>query len=872
MLVKTTIPLTLKPIERNPDYTLRYSRGACMLSSKVTGNLLRLNESAELVWQLADGTRCIQRIVETIRTDLGHNVPGILDDVLVVVDELSRLGVFVGGDESELGHVYVRKRDRLGNQMFIYCAGRILALKLGFVLHCQPVEGFPNTEHRFQKYNLDKIQSGEHDLVVDGPDALQIAATNPQSRTIVLDGWFQNHTWLNSYREEICKYWFNDENAPSTPPGENDIVLHVRGGDCWEWNRSVDSTAHEILSYSYYARILDSLDFDKLYIISEQHDDPIALALADKYGGMLTSSFQIEDFRFLRSANRVILSISTFSWWAAWLSDAVEIHLPVCNYFGRDGNNRFRKLGFDLVVRDDPRYQCHEVLAQTDLIRTGTTSEFTRDFYGHTNPQPGQVDGIESVDAIVLASSTAPEELLRCIEGLSDNLFGLRDIHYLADAPIEAPGCTWLDPERLEFAEIDVANHLGFYEYDDNHISSKYYKQLAALSLPLLVSNGADYVVVIDASVVLKDSLRVIHKARSLYLTRGRQKHRHMAHVSCMLPGLVSPFDSTHVSGFDDVLIVEPAILEDLDTKLRAIHGVSFWRAYLSAINQQGRLFDAASSSLLYYCFATGHHFCKFEELSLSVSESADSVGVNAKLSSRHSLLLQESFSRDYIYGGNRSRVHEIVVISLKTAVKRRERIETQLEWLSSNFQYRIFDAVVGTMLTEKEIRANCTRRGYDNYVRHKDRAWRGSITANSMACALSWKKLISSIQANTMIMEDDAILCDDFERLFLQSMSYVPSDWDIIYLSWNQNMWPKGEPINASVRRIGFRTHGTGCMILNPVAREQLLSIFPLDLQIDHDLPDRLIVPGRLNAYMLTHNGKPLVKNDNFGGSTTQR
>ena len=41
--------------------------------------------------------------------------------------------------------VKVRYKARLGNNLFQYCLGRILANELGFVLQADPIPGFPNT-------------------------------------------------------------------------------------------------------------------------------------------------------------------------------------------------------------------------------------------------------------------------------------------------------------------------------------------------------------------------------------------------------------------------------------------------------------------------------------------------------------------------------------------------------------------------------------------------------------------------------------------------------------------------------------------------------------------------------------------------------
>lgn len=64
----------------------------------------------------------------------------------------------------------------------------------------------------------------------------------------------------------------------------------------------------------------------------------------------------------IRSAKRIIVSISTISWWAAWLSNALEIYLPRPNY----GTWKARNDGVDLYVHDEPRWRI------VDVKREGT--------------------------------------------------------------------------------------------------------------------------------------------------------------------------------------------------------------------------------------------------------------------------------------------------------------------------------------------------------------------------------------------------------------------------------------------------------------------------------------------------------------------
>jgi len=62
--------------------------------------------------------------------------------------------------------IEVRYKARLGNNLFQYCLGRILAEELAFELHAQAIPGFPNTAQRVNGSNCDgpeQILSGTPD-------------------------------------------------------------------------------------------------------------------------------------------------------------------------------------------------------------------------------------------------------------------------------------------------------------------------------------------------------------------------------------------------------------------------------------------------------------------------------------------------------------------------------------------------------------------------------------------------------------------------------------------------------------------------------------------------------------------------------------
>jgi len=58
--------------------------------------------------------------------------------------------------------------------------------------------------------------------------------------------------------------------------------------------------------------------------------------------------------------------VSTFSWWAAFLSEATEIHFPLAGMLHPKGGKRYygTQIQGDLTVFDEDRYIYHDLLTR----------------------------------------------------------------------------------------------------------------------------------------------------------------------------------------------------------------------------------------------------------------------------------------------------------------------------------------------------------------------------------------------------------------------------------------------------------------------------------------------------------------------------
>jgi len=112
------------------------------------------------------------------------------------------------------------------------------------------------------------------------------------------------------------------------------------------------------LPLSYYKRAIESRKWSRIEILTEDADDPMAKVLCERYQAVIRPrvSYQ-DDFCRLMASSNLVISVSTFSWWAALLSKAKQIIFPVAGIF----NPRYSTASINLVVDGDPRYDLVEI-------------------------------------------------------------------------------------------------------------------------------------------------------------------------------------------------------------------------------------------------------------------------------------------------------------------------------------------------------------------------------------------------------------------------------------------------------------------------------------------------------------------------------
>lgn len=247
----------------------------------------------------------------------------------------------------------------LGNRLWGFCVAKIIAQELNYDLYCKPIYGFPNTYSYKENYPHNNYgwETNAHDQIIDIQGIIQ----NKKDRNIRLKGYFQRYSYIEKYADVIRNDWLKIDPALLHDIDKDDIVVHVRF-----------HAGQAPMKFEYYQKALAMADYKQLYICTEQPNHPfiknfepyhpimVSTRDFDSYFPNIswdaTTKLNVDDFGFIASFNKIIISYSTYAWWAAFLSHATEIYAPWSStgntHYGKVNESRYTYIDTEVIIRE----------------------------------------------------------------------------------------------------------------------------------------------------------------------------------------------------------------------------------------------------------------------------------------------------------------------------------------------------------------------------------------------------------------------------------------------------------------------------------------------------------------------------------------
>ena len=230
-------------------------------------------------------------------------------------------------------------RGRLGNQMFQYAITRLIAEKKGYNFYF-PHEKNGNGQNlsNYFDLNLGVIDGNIQYRYEENSDQIYDQNLFNISDFTLISGFFQTEKYFLGYEEKI-KDWFKIEKTDivekilNTYSINEYCYIHFRGGD-------YKDMPNWLLPKKYYEDAINKIkeinNTLKFLVIT----DDIELATDFFNDFDIISNDIMVDFSLLYYAKICIIPNSSFSWWAAWLSNKEKIIAPLgwINYNKQDGS------------------------------------------------------------------------------------------------------------------------------------------------------------------------------------------------------------------------------------------------------------------------------------------------------------------------------------------------------------------------------------------------------------------------------------------------------------------------------------------------------------------------------------------------------
>jgi len=236
--------------------------------------------------------------------------------------------------------VGIKSDGRLGNQMFqfafIYNYAKLHNTKF-FIDEFDALEYFECSNEFYFRNSFNKLHAKLLSLLgkfktttISNLDPNFKVEIKKHRNNTLFAGYFQSNICFNGARDEIKSlFQIKKKYKSSAPLNYPYIGIHIRLGDYT--NLDDPRLGNDIsLSKEYYLKALEEIYTEsyRLVVVSDNIENAKEL-LPENYTYTFCQSTEIFDFQILLNAEKLVISNSSFSWWAAFLNKkSAEVIAP----------------------------------------------------------------------------------------------------------------------------------------------------------------------------------------------------------------------------------------------------------------------------------------------------------------------------------------------------------------------------------------------------------------------------------------------------------------------------------------------------------------------------------------------------------------
>jgi hypothetical protein len=228
--------------------------------------------------------------------------------------------------------ISIESTGRLGNKLNYFITGMYIHELKNQLFIPERIEGFVNTYHE----HIGDVNTTQLRLSTLYSDFENLLQNISKSNTgFIIDNMIHKYFL---FKEMDIKRYLKIDDSMYVKPGSDELVIHIRIGDYSYVNGNC------IIDKELYFKCIDieKNNINKVTILTDSPDSPF-LDDFRTVGCEIRCGNALEDFSYIKNANKICISNSTYSWTAAYISEAENIYWPIsCNkwpYFSNPGRN-----------------------------------------------------------------------------------------------------------------------------------------------------------------------------------------------------------------------------------------------------------------------------------------------------------------------------------------------------------------------------------------------------------------------------------------------------------------------------------------------------------------------------------------------------